>query len=123
MMNLSGSSVQKAKSFYKINLNKIVVFHDDLDLELGRTKLKKGGGTAGHNGLKDIDSCIGNSFMRIRIGIGHPGKKEMVSSYVLSDFTNKEKILVEKIITKVSNNIVSIVQHEHELFSKVSKID
>lgn len=89
-MNLSGNAVSKIAQFYKIPLENIYVFHDDLDLEAGRIKVKKGGSSGGHNGLGSIDQQIGKDYWRIRIGISRPKIKEEVSSYVLSNFTKKE---------------------------------
>jgi PTH1 family peptidyl-tRNA hydrolase len=71
-MNLSGQSVQPTMAFFKVPLEQLVVVHDDLDLEMGQIKLKRGGSPGGHNGLKSIDSCIGPNYLRIRAGIGHP---------------------------------------------------
>jgi len=89
-MNNSGLSVQAAKKFYKIDINDIYVFHDELDIPIGHVKFKTGGGSAGHNGLKSIINCIGKDFIRIRIGINHPGDKNLVSNYVLSNFNENE---------------------------------
>jgi peptidyl-tRNA hydrolase, PTH1 family len=101
-MNLSGQSVQPAMAFYKIPLENIVVVHDDLDLELGQIKLKRGGGAGGHNGLKSIDSQIGPNYLRVRAGIGHPrseGRTGGVVGHVLGPFKGKDAeeagILVE----------------------------
>lgn len=85
-MNLSGDSVQAALRFYKIEPGDMVVFHDELDLAPGRVRVKTGGGHAGHNGLRSIDAHVGPAFTRVRIGIGHPGDKRLVSPYVLGDF-------------------------------------
>ena len=89
-MNLSGESVKKVKDFYKIENEDIIVIHDDLDLKLGALKFKRGGSSGGHNGLKSIDSLIGNDYYRIRIGIGRPESKEEVVNFVLSDFKKEE---------------------------------
>lgn len=83
-MNLSGQPVQAVMSYYKITPENVIVVHDELDLDPGRLKLKFAGGTAGHNGLKSISQAIGVNYWRIRIGIGHPGSREQVASYVLS---------------------------------------
>ena len=96
-MNISGYAVQKVKKFYDIDPNNIVIIHDDIDLELGKIKLKKGGGDGGHNGLKSIIKLIGSEFNRIRIGIGRP-EKINVSSYVLNNFRKEEVSLLKKII-------------------------
>jgi PTH1 family peptidyl-tRNA hydrolase len=90
-MNLSGQSVQAAAAFYKILPDDIVVFHDELDLAGGKIRVKKGGGAAGHNGLRSIDEHLGQMYWRVRLGIGHPGVKEMVSPHVLGDFSREEE--------------------------------
>jgi PTH1 family peptidyl-tRNA hydrolase len=108
-MNLSGQAVRFLMDFYKIPINKIYVFHDDIDLEPGRVKMKKGGGSGGHNGLKSIDSLAGNEYKRIRIGVGRPAEKTMVSSYVLGDFSPDEYDKVRKIIAEISKNIKLIL--------------
>ncbi len=89
-MNLSGQSVQAAAAFYKILPDDIVVFHDELDLAGGKIRIKKGGGAAGHNGLRSIDESLGQMYWRVRLGIGHPGMKEMVSGHVLGDFVAED---------------------------------
>lgn len=90
-MNESGRSVQQAMQFYKIPLEKVTVFHDELDLDFGKVRLKVGGGIAGHNGLRSIKQHCGNDFQRVRIGIDHPGHKDKVHSHVLSDFRKDEE--------------------------------
>jgi len=85
-MNLSGNAVKEAAAFYKISPDHIIVYHDELDLAPGRLRMKLGGGHAGHNGLRSIMSHLGPNFVRARMGIGHPGQKELVHSWVLSDF-------------------------------------
>jgi PTH1 family peptidyl-tRNA hydrolase len=90
-MNKSGVSVQKAMAFYKVPLDRVTVFHDELDIAPGKVRTKMGGGLAGHNGLKSINQmCGGPDFRRIRLGIGHPGHKDRVSGYVLSGFAKDE---------------------------------
>ena len=89
-MNLSGEAVLAAVSFYRIAPAEIVVIHDELDLRPGKVRVKLGGGNAGHNGLRSIDAMIGPDFWRIRIGIGHPGVKELVHPYVLQNFSPDE---------------------------------
>jgi PTH1 family peptidyl-tRNA hydrolase len=90
-------------NFYKIDKKKIYIIHDDLDLELGKVKLKFGGGNGGHNGLSNIDEMIGKDYNRIRIGINHPGSKDLVSNYVLNKFTNDEMSLIEIKLDKVTD--------------------
>jgi len=93
-MNESGQSLRAAMNFYKIDLDNIHVFHDELDIAPGKFRLKMGGGIAGHNGLRSIrQHCGGADFHRIRMGIGHPGHKDRVSAYVLSDFARSESAI------------------------------
>ncbi|MCB2113041.1 MAG: aminoacyl-tRNA hydrolase [Parvularculaceae bacterium] len=89
-MNESGIAVGAAMRFFKLSLNDVIVFHDELDLAAGKVKVKSGGGNAGHNGLRSIDEHIGNEFRRVRIGIGHPGDKQRVTGYVLGDFARAD---------------------------------
>lgn len=90
-MNLSGQAVAEALRFHKVAIDDIIVFHDELDLPPGRFRLKVGGGHAGHNGLRSLHKHLGPDFVRVRLGIGHPGDKSRVSGYVLSDFTAEER--------------------------------
>ncbi|HUW79809.1 MAG TPA: aminoacyl-tRNA hydrolase [Acidocella sp.] len=90
-MNLSGESVQAASAFFKIPPSDIMAFHDELDLEPGKVRVKKGGGNAGHNGLRSIDQHLGTpDYWRVRLGIGHPGDKNRVTSHVLGDFAKAD---------------------------------
>jgi PTH1 family peptidyl-tRNA hydrolase len=89
-MNASGESVLAAMSFYKIAPGDILVIHDELDLKPGKVRVKRGGGSAGHNGLRSIDALVGADYWRLRIGIGHPGVRELVQPYVLHDFATEE---------------------------------
>ena len=104
-MNLSGKAVSEIISFYKIKLDNTFVIHDELDLELSKVKIKQGGGNGGHNGLESIDQFVGKNYFRIRIGIGHPGNKDLVSSYVLNKFLKEEEEIISKKIYKMVNNI------------------
>ena len=99
-MNISGKVVADILNFYKINKNKLYVLHDDLDLTTAKIKIKIGGGNGGHNGLCSIDEMIGNDYYRIRVGIDHPGMKDLVSNYVLNKFNSDE---IEKIDTQLDN--------------------
>jgi PTH1 family peptidyl-tRNA hydrolase len=89
-MNASGEAVLAAASFYKIPPREIVVIHDEIDLRPGKLRVKRGGGAAGHNGLRSIDAQLGADYWRVRIGVGHPGVKELVQPYVLQNFTADE---------------------------------
>ncbi len=90
-MNLSGQSVGEAMRFYKLAPEDVTVFHDELDLAPGKVRVKTGGGHAGHNGLRSLHSHIGDSYRRVRLGIGHPGRKELVTHYVLQDFAKADR--------------------------------
>jgi PTH1 family peptidyl-tRNA hydrolase len=89
-MNLSGESALAAAQFYKIPLAEIVVIHDDIDLRPGKLRVKRGGGSAGHNGLRSLDALLGADYWRVRIGVGHPGIRELVEPYVLQNFPADE---------------------------------
>jgi PTH1 family peptidyl-tRNA hydrolase len=91
-MNNSGESVQEAAAFYKLPIESITAFHDELDLAPGKMRVKQGGGAAGHNGLRSMDKMLGSQkYWRVRLGIGHPGAKERVLGYVLGDFAKDDK--------------------------------
>lgn len=90
-MNESGRAVGEAMRFYKLSLDALTVFHDELDLAPFKVKVKQGGGTAGHNGLRSIDRHLGPDFQRVRIGIGHPGHKDRVTSHVLGNYAKAEQ--------------------------------
>jgi len=102
-MNDSGRSVQESKRFLKIADADILVFHDELDLAPGKVRVKAGGGNAGHNGLRSITAHIGNDYGRVRIGIGHPGAKDLVSAYVLHDFAKADAIWLEPLLEAMAD--------------------
>ncbi len=102
-MNLSGQSVGEAMRFYKLQPSDITVFHDELDLAPGKLRVKTGGGHAGHNGLRSMHAHIGESYQRVRMGIGHPGRKELVAGYVLHDFAKAEETWLDAVLTGVSD--------------------
>ena len=124
-MNMSGSVISEIKSFYKISVSKIIIIHDDLDLALGKIKIKIGGGNAGHNGLKSIDDYIGKNYKRLRFGIGHPGIKKLVNSYVLKEFNINDKKEVSKKIELISSYFYLIFDNKSlfltKLFSNIKK--
>ena len=112
-MNESGRSVQAAAKFYKIPPAQIIVFFDELDLEPGKIRVKTGGGNAGHNGLKSMQAHSGTpDFVRVRIGIGHPGDKAKVSNYVLSDFSKTERAQLEKLLPALSQHLPLLLAGE-----------
>ncbi len=114
-MNLSGSSVLAAMSFYKIAPNDVIVIHDDLDLPMGKIKSKIGGGSGGHNGLKSIDGQIGNQYYRIRIGIGND--KIDVINHVLSNFYKEEMQTLGDMFEKINDNIELLLCGDLNKFS------
>lgn len=102
-MNESGRAVSEAMRFYKIPLDDVCVFHDELDLPPAKLRMKKGGGNAGHNGLRSITAQCGNDYRRVRLGIGHPGDKALVHGYVLNDFAKSEQPWVEDLCRAVAD--------------------
>jgi PTH1 family peptidyl-tRNA hydrolase len=103
-MNESGRAVAEAAHFYKLGVGEVVVFHDEIELPPGKVRLKTGGGNAGHNGLRSITEHIGNDYRRVRIGVGHPGVKELVHGHVLNDFAKSERPWVEALCDTVADN-------------------
>ncbi|RID91770.1 aminoacyl-tRNA hydrolase [Gemmobacter lutimaris] len=102
-MNLSGQSVGEALRFYKLTSDDVTVFHDELDLAPGKLRLKTGGGHAGHNGLRSIHAHIGEAYHRVRLGIGHPGHKDAVASYVLHDFAKADQDWLDDLLRGISD--------------------
>lgn len=102
-MNLSGQSVAAAMRFYKLDPEAVTVFHDELDLAPGKCRVKRGGGHAGHNGLRSIHGHIGAAYARVRLGIGHPGDKRLVSPYVLQDFPKADADWLDDLLRGVSD--------------------
>jgi peptidyl-tRNA hydrolase, PTH1 family len=103
-MNESGRAVQEAANFFKLSAGDIVVFQDELELPPAKVRVKIGGGIAGHNGLRSISAHIGNDYRRVRLGIGHPGVKELVHGYVLSDFAKSDRDWVEALCAVIADN-------------------
>jgi PTH1 family peptidyl-tRNA hydrolase len=116
-MNASGEAVLAAMSFYKIPPGEIVVIHDELDLRPGKVRVKRGGGSAGHNGLRSIDAMIGADYWRVRVGIGHPGIKELVHPYVLQNFTaEEERLIVMPLLDAVAETIPLLLEGAPDAF-------
>ena len=103
-MNDSGRAVQEAANFFKLAASDITVFQDELELPPGKVRVKVGGGIAGHNGLRSITSHIGNDYRRVRLGIGHPGVKELVHAYVLADFAKEDGAWVKALCEALADN-------------------
>jgi peptidyl-tRNA hydrolase, PTH1 family len=115
-MNESGRAVAEAMHFYKLTLGHTVVFHDELDLPPGKVRVKAGGGVAGHNGLRSITAHVGNDYRRVRIGIGHPGQKDLVHAYVLNDFAKTERPWVEALTDIIADNAGFLAQGQDSSF-------
>ena len=109
-MNDSGRSVGEAARFYKLSLKDIVVFHDELDIAPGVVRIKTGGGNAGHNGLRSITALLGNDYRRVRLGIGHPGIKELVLGHVLGNFAKAEQPWLDALCDAVAAEAPDIVR-------------
>ena len=104
-MNLSGQSVGEAMRFYKLDPCDVTVFQDELDLAPGKVRIKQGGGHAGHNGLRSVHAHIGDGYARVRLGIGHPGRKELVSGYVLHDFARADEAWLADLMQGISDGV------------------
>jgi peptidyl-tRNA hydrolase, PTH1 family len=115
-MNESGRAVAEAVHFYKLTPADVAVFHDEIDLPPGKVRVKVGGGIAGHNGLRSISEHIGNDYRRVRIGVGHPGNKDLVYPYVLSDFAKSERPWVEALLAILADNAELLVAGEDASF-------
>src|SRR3954467_12254259 len=115
-MTASGRSVQEAASFFKIAQGDITVLHDELELPPGKVRVKIGGGIAGHNGLRSISAHIGNEYRRVRLGIGHPGVKELVHGHVLSDFAKADMEWVEALCAAIADNAELIARGQDATF-------
>jgi peptidyl-tRNA hydrolase, PTH1 family len=115
-MNESGRAVAEAAHFFKLSLDHITVFHDEIELPPGKVRVKVGGGIAGHNGLRSISEHIGNDYRRVRIGVGHPGHKDLVEHYVLSGFAKSERPWVDALIDILADNVDFLVRGEDASF-------
>ena len=116
-MNNSGICIRELIEYFKIDVENVIVFHDDLDVEFGKIKAKFGGSSAGHNGIASIDKFIGKDYSRVRIGIGKPKSKIEVSDYVLQNFDEDESVSIEKILKDITDSISILVEKKLDLFS------
>tara|TARA_Y100001970_G_scaffold224369_1_gene276520 strand:+ start:1810 stop:2364 length:555 start_codon:yes stop_codon:yes gene_type:complete len=119
-MNNSGTCIRELIEYFKIDSSDIIVFHDDLDIEFGKIKVKFGGSDAGHNGIKSLDKFIGKDYSRVRIGIGKP-EKIKVNDFVLGDFNDEEKYQLDQISKKINEYLNLLIEKKLDLFS--SKIN
>lgn len=116
-MNESGRAVGEAVNFFKLQPDAVVVIHDEVDLPPGKTRVKAGGGSAGHNGLKSITAAIGDGYRRIRVGIGHPGRREVVPHYVLHDFARADQDWLEPLLDAIAENAPLLATHRDSTFA------
>lgn len=117
-MNESGKSVSQFVNFYKIPIKNTFIIYDDIDMSVGKLRVKSGGSDGGHNGIKSINGLVSNEYIKIKIGVGHPGNKNLVSSYVLHPFDTKdEQDLINELYVDIVKNINSLLEHDLEQFS------
>ncbi len=115
-MNRSGQSVGEAMRFFKLSAQDVTVFHDELDLAPSKLRLKSSGGHAGHNGLRSLHEHIGEAYHRVRLGIGHPGHKDRVAAYVLSDFSKADQSWLELMLRGISNGAKALAEDNSAQF-------
>jgi PTH1 family peptidyl-tRNA hydrolase len=115
-MNESGRAVAEAAHFYKLAAGDVVVFHDEAELPPGKVRVKTGGGNAGHNGLRSISEHIGNDYIRVRLGIGHPGDKKLMERYVLQNFAKDERAWVDALCDIVADNVGLLIERKDSTF-------
>ena len=116
-MNNSGICIRELIEYFKIDVDDVIVFHDDLDVEVGKIKAKFGGSSAGHNGIASIDKFIGKDYSRVRIGIGKPKNNIEIADYVLQNFSEDETTEIEKITKNITDSIAILVDKKLDLFS------
>lgn len=116
-MNESGNAVGEAAKFFKIAVGDITVFHDEIELPPAKLRVKTGGGIAGHNGLRSISAHVGNDYRRVRLGVGHPGVKELVHAHVLSDFARSEMPWVAALCEAVADHAALLVAGQDATFA------
>ena len=116
-MNNSGICIRELIEYFKIDAEDVIVFHDDLDIDFSKIKAKFGGSSAGHNGIESIDKFIGKEYSRVRVGIGKPEKKIEVSDFVLTNFTDEEKIELDKVIKNIIDSMPILIDKKLDLFS------
>lgn len=115
-MNLSGESVSAAMGFYKLTAEDVTVIHDEIDLAPGKIKVKTGGGSGGHNGIRSIEAQIGNGFQRVRLGVGHPGHKDLVHAHVLNRFGKNDAVWLDPLLEAVAGNADMLVRRDAQNF-------
>ena len=122
-MNSSGICIKELIEYFKIDVKDVFVFHDDMDIDIGKVKVKFGGRNAGHNGIDSIDKNIGKNYSRVRIGIGRPKKNSTGTDHVLDNFSNDEKGNVEKVTKNITESLSILINKDLDLFSsKINQI-
>lgn len=122
-MNESGRAVGEALRFFKLDPADVIVLYDEIDLRPGKVRVKQGGGAGGHNGIRSIDAHIGKPFWRVRLGVGHPGDKDLVHGHVLRDFAKADRVWLEKLLDAVSDEIPLLIDGDDGAFmSRVAHI-
>jgi len=116
-MNSSGICIREIIEYFKINVKDVFVFHDDMDIDIGKIKVKFGGGNAGHNGIESIDTNIGKDYSRVRIGIGRPKNNSTGVEHVLDNFANEEKKDIEEVNNNIINSLSILINKDLDLFS------
>ena len=116
-MNNSGTCIRELIEYFKIDAKNVFVFHDDMDIDLGKVKAKFGGSSAGHNGIESIDGSIGKDYSRVRVGIGHPKDKKKVNNHVLEDFTENEEERIKDITDSIVKLVPTLINNEIDTFS------
>lgn len=115
-MNRSGNAVRLLAQYYKVPCENIIVLHDDIELGIEQIKIKQGGGHGGHNGLRDIDAQLGKNYWRLRFGVGHPGRKDLVSDYVLNNFSGAEEKIIQPMVQEIAQEFHYIIEKKIEDF-------
>ena len=116
-MNNSGTCIKELIDYFKIDAKNVIVFHDDMDIDLGKVKAKFGGSSAGHNGIESIDKSIGKDYSRVRVGIGHPKENKKVNNHVLDDFNENEEEKIQDITENIVKLIPTLINKKMDIFS------
>jgi peptidyl-tRNA hydrolase, PTH1 family len=120
-MNNSGDSIQEVVTFYKLQPEDVTVLYDEIDLMPGKVRIKRGGGTGGHNGIRSIDPQIGSNYRRVRLGVGHPGHKDAVMPHVLSDFSKADRVWLDPLLAALADNADLLVKgDDNTLMNKLA---
>ena len=116
-MNNSGTCIRELIEYFKIDAKDVFVFHDDMDIDLGKVKAKFGGSSAGHNGIESIDKSIGKEYSRVRVGIGHPKDQKKVNSHVLDDFNDNEEERIQDVTENIVKLLPTLIEKKIDTFS------